>query len=219
MRARSLASLLSLVTIALAPWQAGCGEEDRCVDVVRTGFDEHCCPGTTHCKLGPSIYFCEDLQTDPHSCGACWVECGPGTCVAGACVCPPAPVKLCPPDLPGYPDYFPGDYIACVDTSTDPANCGDCGVVCGTDEWCVGGSCVRDDRCDGITCRSASVCGTSIPCETCLHGACVDLFPHFRDCVPSCGAAASACGLTLTCGAIGGTCTPSSDCTSCCTGP
>jgi hypothetical protein len=218
MRAWMLAVLLSLGWIGLAAWQAGCGQEDRCSSLVRPGYDEHCCPGTSACQVGPGVYFCKNFQTDPDSCGGCWVECGPGTCVAGACVCPPAPVKLCPPDLPSY-NYPPGDYIACVDTSTDSANCGDCGVHCGTDEWCVGGSCVRDDRCDAVTCRSATVCGQVIPCERCVRGACEALSPHFRDCVPSCGVAASACRLTLTCGAIGGTCKPSYDCPTCCTGP
>lgn len=144
MRARAMAVILFLGATGLAAWQAGCGDENRCSDVVRTGFDEHCCAGTTACKVGPSVYFCEDLQTDPRSCGACWLDCGPGTCVAGVCACPPAPVKFCPPSLIGH--YVPDPVSACVDTSTDPVNCGDCGVRCGTDEWCVGGTCVRDDR-------------------------------------------------------------------------
>lgn len=218
MRARAVAVILFLGATGLAVWQAGCGDEKPCTSSVHPGHDERCCPGTTPCQVGPGVYFCKDFQSDPDSCGACWVECGPGTCVAGGCVCPPAPVKLCPPDLPPW-NYPPGDFVACVDTSTDPANCGDCGVRCGADEWCVGGSCVRDDRCDGVTCRSATICGASLPCETCVRGTCVDLYPHFRDCVPSCGAAASACGLTLTCNVSGGTCQPSHDCTPCCTGP
>jgi hypothetical protein len=176
-----------------------------------------CGQGLTICKLGPSVYGCFDLQADHDMCGACWLECGPGTCISGGCQCPPAPFKYCPPS------YLPPEggvsVNACVDTSSDPVNCGDCRVRCGTDEWCVDGACVRDTRCDGVTCRSATVCGQVLPCETCVKGACEPLAPHFQGCVPSCGVAAGACGLPLTCQVTGGTCHPSYDCATCCTGP
>ena len=53
------------------------------------------------------------------------------TCTAGACVCP-GQLKAC--------------NGACVDTKTDPANCGTCGNVCGSDQACSNGTCVCKTR-------------------------------------------------------------------------
>ncbi|HET8723336.1 MAG TPA: hypothetical protein VFM53_03965 [Anaeromyxobacteraceae bacterium] len=203
----------------LALFLAACTDEVPCGGPLLTspGYTgAHCCAHQTACKVGPGVTFCIDLQADPDSCGACWVGCGTGTCVAGACQCP-APLWYCPPSH--APAEQTWAVVACVDVSSDPVNCGGCGVSCAGDEWCVRGACVRDDRCDGVTCRSTLVCGHLLPCEQCVKGACQDLAPHFRGCVPSCGVAAAECGLVLGCGITGGTCQPSSDCTTCCTGP
>ena len=132
-----------LLVVVLALCATACKEEEPCGGVLRTGFPEYppgrCCSGETACNVGPSVAACFDLQTDSHSCGVCWVGCGPGTCIAGACQCPPAPVKYCAPSFDPPDVSFAVD--ACVDTSRDPKNCGDCGVLCAAGESCVSGVC------------------------------------------------------------------------------
>ena len=127
-----------VLVVVLALCVTACKEEP-CGGVVRPGFPERCCEGETVCKIGPSVYVCQDLQTDQDSCGTCWVGCGPGSCVAGACQCPPAPVKYCAPSFDPPDVSFAVD--ACVDTSRDPQNCGECGVLCANGETCVSGVC------------------------------------------------------------------------------
>jgi hypothetical protein len=90
--------------------------------------------------------------------------CGGGRiCRGGACACP-AGQERC------------GD--ACVDTATDRANCGACGVVCPAGETCGGGSC----RCgNGGSCR----CGNGGSCGgglTCCAGGCAALDNDPRNC-------------------------------------
>lgn len=91
----------------------------------------------------------------------------------------------------GEPSDVPGDVAsgeecgiyktqcggACIDTSTDPDNCGGCGNVCGHDEVCSGGRCVDQGEC---------MSGLS-PCDR----RCVDLDTdndHCGGCDQSCGA-------------------------------
>jgi hypothetical protein len=51
--------------------------------------------------------------------------------------------------------------ITCVDTETDPANCGACasagGDTCTTGEMCVGGNCVSTTNCDGFNGPNSTV--------------------------------------------------------------
>jgi hypothetical protein len=76
--------------------------------------------------------------------------------VTGACVCPSAAI---------------GCNGACVDPATDAANCGSCGIVCGTNEVCSGGSC---------SCEAPkALCGTQCNLRACP---CVDLQTDASNC-------------------------------------
>jgi hypothetical protein len=70
---------------------------------------------------------CVDTKTDDQHCGSgCGVVCTAGRkCVAGACKCP-------------YGDFCAG---ACVDTTSDPANCGGCDKSCTGASECLSGAC------------------------------------------------------------------------------
>jgi hypothetical protein len=99
----------------------------------------------------------------------------------------PADVAPCPP---GQVDCGGG----CVDTESDPLNCGECGFTCGADP-CVGGVCIppADDAPPAPSCPEGQV--------VCGGGACTDLLTDPVNC--------GACGVT--CGAdpcVGGMCTP-----------
>lgn len=55
---------------------------------------------------------------------------------------------------------------ACVDLASDPANCGDCGVVCVGQEICLSGDCICIPDCDGKVCGSDGCGGTCGACDT-----------------------------------------------------
>jgi hypothetical protein len=89
---------------------------------------------------------CLDLGIDPDNCGGCGVKCASvESCVQGACVVP-----QCTPAHQGAPCDLDagGGYLivgsccasACVNTQSDPDNCGLCGSSCG-DAGCNNGSC------------------------------------------------------------------------------
>lgn len=92
---------------------------------------------------------CVNATSDPNNCGACGHACAPGLqfCANSQCVCDGT---LCPiPDGgvgdAGYvivPDGGPGGSPAvCVNTQSDPNNCGGCGIACAY--ACAGaGACV-----------------------------------------------------------------------------
>ncbi|HET8725233.1 MAG TPA: hypothetical protein VFM53_13640 [Anaeromyxobacteraceae bacterium] len=78
------------------------------------------------------------------------------------------------------------------------------------------------DRCLGVTCRTADVCGQQGACEICVNGKCVVNEPHYdAACRPSCGEASRLCGITGLCDATNGQCVPvpTWDCATCCTQP
>jgi hypothetical protein len=94
-------------------------------------------------------YQCADLANDPANCGGWGYDgfaCPAGqTCAHGVCSGTPPECgigqigRYCNPDAgPGYV-CCPG--IGCTDTTSDPANCGACGVICGTATTCVAGTC------------------------------------------------------------------------------
>ena len=116
---------------------------------------------------------------------------------------------------------------ACVDTATDPAHCGGCGVACGSGESCEAGACVTECATGTVACGGACVdvesdvshCGgCGVACgsgETCFaggctaacapsearcDGACVDVTSSFANC----GACGASCGDGSTCN--GGAC-------------
>ena len=73
---------------------------------------------------------------------------------------------------------------SCVDTWTDPANCGRCTTRCGASQRCELGACVATDPCAGLSCPTCQLCRAG-RCEPiteltacgagreCVSGACV----------------------------------------------
>jgi hypothetical protein len=109
------------------------------------------CPsGKECCKTASGTdQTCVDLQTDPNNCGQCGKVCrAPRTsCVAGKCVCPPGRARSAASDTLCCPEGQTECAGACVDLSTDPNNCGQCGVQCPQGDTCVNGSCQGGGQC------------------------------------------------------------------------
>jgi len=100
----------------------------------------------TLCDVAGSetVRYCADLRSDDFNCGACGVSCAPlghppgarRRCDFGACV------TRC---MDGYADCNGNEADGCeTDTTSDPRNCGGCGIVCDAiaGQACVAGMCV-----------------------------------------------------------------------------
>ncbi len=127
---------------------------------------------------------CVDTTTDPSNCGACGRNCCAGTlCSAGVCVVSCGSARtLCGPGPADAGCASPG---VCVDTASDIANCGACGMRCATGEVCSAGRCVMactsvQTRC-GSSCvdlttddNNCGACGTVCPsAQRCSAGVCI----------------------------------------------
>ncbi|CAG8666365.1 13700_t:CDS:2, partial [Gigaspora rosea] len=128
-----------------------------------------CCPNGQNCLLNslccPPGLTCGNLCCDNgHQCkvGLCCpnAQCRTDqTCSNGAsksCVCPT-----------GQSDCIG----ACIGTTSDPNNCGGCGIKCGTDQTCSAGSCVCSnglkscsDKCTDTNTdpNNCGTCGTKV---------------------------------------------------------
>lgn len=150
---------------------APCADDgDPCTDD-RCGAGGSCrhLPGNENLDCGGGRICCDGRCTSFGSgdCGACGVTCGAGeTCEGGRCTCGGTSAgtgsgRVC---AGADPRCCGG---TCVDTATDPYNCGACGARCG-DQYgdCNGGtcSCGSDARCSGggsICCRCGAGCAGS----------------------------------------------------------
>lgn len=168
--------------------QCRCGGGAGCLD------GEACCGGA-----------CEDLQNSVEHCGACNRACGPSeVCQDGTCVAPPCDPECgegesCDPDTttcrcgagPGCTATQACCAGGCLDTQSDPNNCGGCGIMCSGAEVCMGGTCTTDipcvpscaagESCVGGVCR----CGTNPSCGSalsCCSGVCVETDNNVRNC-------------------------------------
>lgn len=139
------------------------GQDDDCDGRVDNGFDK---------------------QNDPNNCGTCGHVCftpnaEPG-CRDGQCI-----VAAC---HEGWGDCDDDPANGCEhDVSSDPANCGGCGIVCGPDEVCTNGSChqpcpestdcvtytfdTNTETCSTSFALPGTVCGPNMACNG--SGTCV----------------------------------------------
>lgn len=139
-----------------------CGPDEACQDgLCRCGTQgelcgdaELCCDGDCH---GPSSL---------EHCGACGKVCGSEErCLRGACLClgSSGSVASCGDDetcCPGLED-------PCADLSSDPQNCGACGLSCGSGEPCVDGMCVCGSATalGGVCAPGEACCGDPAQCQ------------------------------------------------------
>src|SRR5215207_5165941 len=101
------------------------------------------------CKDGSLTYcagVCVALTSDPANCGSCGFVCGEGTTCQGS-VCVAAAGTGGPPTTDGLLQTCDAQGLTdcggvCVNLQTDPANCGECGVVCAPETTCQVGSCI-----------------------------------------------------------------------------
>lgn len=133
---------------------------------------------------GPCTASCAGRACGSDGCGGSCGSCAGGEVCnpSGQCVCP---VSECAE--------------TCVDTNTDPANCGQCGRACGAGEYCGGGACLcapvcggrqcGDDACGGScgSCGGGQVCNSSGQCAcasgaTLCAGSCVDTSSNVDHC-------------------------------------
>jgi hypothetical protein len=106
-------------------------------------------PNASPCGAGATNECCSsacvDTQTDTNNCGSCGVHCvGAETCQGGLCgfnTCAPA-IQGDPCHLAGI-SYYAGDCCgaSCVDTTSDPANCGGCNLTCTGGTTCSSSTC------------------------------------------------------------------------------
>src|SRR5829696_6676317 len=142
--------------------QVCCGPDQQCIQ----GKCENKCGGSSGVNCPPDKPDCcngqcVDTNSDPKNCGACGNACPAGqTCNQGKCEnsCGGNGGVQCSPGQ----DCCNGQ---CVDTLTDPNNCGTCGKKCATDQACKQGNCVKT-KCDpnGVSCP---------PDHHCCNGECV----------------------------------------------
>lgn len=104
------------------------------------------CPGKTSCGNG-----CSDTRTDIYNCGGCGMVCPPGPagsrgaaeCINGKCIehtCPNGQLYC---DNAGKIDIQTAKPVGgCVDSRSDPNNCGTCGFTCSDLANCIQGHCL-----------------------------------------------------------------------------
>ncbi|HOX47257.1 MAG TPA: hypothetical protein PK668_26930 [Myxococcota bacterium] len=118
---------------------------------------------------------CNDLPGSRQSCGAIGA---PQACTCGLLghACAGGPESQCCPTL--------GGGLGCVDLTSDPQNCGGCGLACGPDMGCVAGAC----QCSQL---SGPGCPADGPAPHCRGFQCA--CPDFAGGVQACAPGQSCC--------------------------
>lgn len=164
-----------------APGTSCTPNNSRCVTQTCTPstFGGPCAPppnggsGTTYnicCNAG-----CVDLYSDPNNCSQCGRACGPGQfCNWGQC----RPTPTCGPTNSGVECPMTGGGIgnccggACVNRTTNAANCGACGASCVAGDICRQGSCTLPDAGFAGGCANECPAGTVCDGNKCLKLSC-----------------------------------------------
>ena len=127
-----------------------CGSDESCV----AGKCEKntCTEGMTFCGMSD----CRDTKTNVDNCGACNNSCSTSapanasatSCIEGVCQ------YGCLSTHQNCGDGTTANSIMCVSTASmqyDNYHCGNCDTICGSDESCVDGNCVKNTCDDGMT--------------------------------------------------------------------
>ena len=169
-----------------------CARNHVCVDGVCKDPPPACDPPSRLCDGT-----CVDVGSDPNHCGGCDSACEANDLCAGGTCCDPQLVcgnrccELFQRCVDGECRDRPVNCAAplkpcdgfCVDTGSDPNNCGGCGKVCAADKVCANGHCICpagtaecggacvDLRGDELNCGGCGkVCARG---KECAGGACV----------------------------------------------
>ena len=142
------------------------------------------CPFSMFCGNGVCESW-ENCSTCSIDCGSCPPSpyCGDGVCSAGeTCSSCPQDCGSCPPsDRPSCPSGMTRCAGTCVDTSSDPSNCGSCGIRCQDAQICSNGICVCPsglELCNGECVNplydpdNCGSCGNKCILGVCINGQC-----------------------------------------------
>ncbi len=186
-----------------------------CSNQCQTGI---CDNGACQCNPDAGLFSCapptcSDTNTDVHNCGVCGNDCTQGgmvsfpdiTCFLGQCECQGGQATLCP-SAASFPT------IDCIDTTSDPDNCGGCGLaldgggpfpdgglppsryVCGgVESACIGGTCECPNN--DLFCGPGTWTADAGPND---GGACLNTTAN----TGNCGACGNVCGNSYAAGAI-----------------
>ncbi len=170
-----------------------------CTPACTAGNDPLCCSGI--CVA--------DISTDPQNCGGCGITCNPGQlccnrqckdpqdacgsclmqCTTSQACCGAAGAQMCE-DLGTdehcrncgeactlQQDCCPG--VGCVNLSTSPLHCGECGMGCESGTCCNGVCCAAGEGCCGGSCTPLNVNGN---CGACGVNCVLGCNPDTRRC-------------------------------------
>jgi hypothetical protein len=182
--------------------RVACPGGQSCIDGVCSGAVAPCGAGRdlAYCNLdaGPSWVCCTgggcaDLESDPANCGSCGDACAQGfSCLSGSCLATSCATVAAGSACPAA-DGTVGQCCesACSDVSSDPQNCGACGVSCAGGESCRQESCALDQcsaSAQGDPCHLDA--GSTLTVGSCCSSSCVDI----SDDPVNCGGCGLVCG-------------------------
>jgi len=135
------------------------------------------CEDSSCWRCCPDGRGCVDVCNDATACGGCERDCTVGDrpagdlCVAGECYCGAAGV-VCPGET-WCTDVTDPPGCGCVDLTSDPDNCGRCGVACPAGRHCCYDGC--SECCDDGDCTGSHHCCSGVCCnksDPCVPGGC-----------------------------------------------